>query len=64
MSLILTLFVVSENMTADQRMKRISVPGPQSCFRLIPDRENPFHPPIRCHISEPQNLSEPEMLDS
>jgi len=35
-------------------------PGPLPCFRLMPDRENPFNPPIRCHISEPQNPSEPD----
>jgi len=26
-------------------------PGPRSCFRLMWDRENPFHPMIRCHFS-------------
>jgi len=59
--LILTLFVVSGNMTPDFEMKRISVPGPLSYFRLMPDRGNPFHPLIRCHISEPQNSLEPEI---
>ena len=34
-------------------------PGPPSCFRHVPDRENPSHPEIRCHISEPQNPLEP-----
>ncbi len=34
-------------------------PGPPSCFRHVPDRENPFHPVIRCHISEPQNPLKP-----
>ncbi len=35
-------------------------PGLPPCFLPVPDRENPFNPPIRCHISEPQNPLEPE----
>jgi len=53
LSAIQKLFVVPGNMTTDRRMKRISVPGPRSCFRHAPAREYPFHPPIRCHVSEP-----------
>ncbi len=39
-------------------------PGPPSCFRHVPDLENPFHPVIRCHISEPQNPLEPVICKS
>ena len=60
--LVLTLFVIPGNMTTDQRMKRISAPGSLPCFRIMPDRENPFNPPIRCHISEPQNSLESTIL--
>ena len=46
---VLTLFVPGK-MTADRRMKRIAVTGTPSYFRDLPERENPFHPLIRCHI--------------
>ena len=39
-------------------------PGPPSCFRHVPDLENPFHPVIRCHISEPQNPLEPALINA
>jgi len=52
---VLTLFVIPGKMTADMRIKRISVPR-------FPDGGYPFHPHIRCHFSEPQNPLEPDIF--
>ncbi len=42
MKLVPTLFVVPGKMTADRRMKRISVSGTPSRFRDLPEPKNPL----------------------
>jgi len=44
------LFVVPGNDNGSEDETDI-IPDPLSYFRPVSGRENPFHPPIRCHFS-------------